>query len=71
MTINSQSKTTLINNFWKQHLICHQIVNKSAQVGEPDLERFSCYTLVKPNNSVHPIALQKHKPFLGVDWLYG
>ena len=71
MNINNQSKTTLINFFLNQHLICHHIVNESAQGEEADFEIYflSCYTLVKPNKSVHPIILQKHKPFLGVDWL--
>ena len=42
--------------FQNQHLICHHIVNKSAQGEEDDLESFllSCYTLVKPKKSVHP-----------------
>ena len=68
MTINNQSKTTFINYFRNQHLICHRIVNKSAQREEEKFKRMllSCYNLVKPNKSVHPIALQK-KLFLGVD----
>ena len=69
MTINNQIKTTLIKKNQSQHSIFHHIINKSAQVEEAYLERciLSCYTLVNPNNSVHPIALEKYKPFLGVD----
>ena len=55
--------------FLNQHLICHHIVNKSAQGEEGYFESFllSCYTLVKPNKSVQPIAPPKKKLFLGVD----
>ena len=43
--------------FQKQHSICRHIFNKSEQGEKIDLKCFklSCYALVKPNKSVHPI----------------
>ena len=69
MTINNQSKTTLINYFFETNiLICHHIGNKSAQGEEAGFKGclLYCYNLLNLNNIVHPIALQKQKPFLGV-----
>ena len=60
MSINNQSKTTLINYIYSKKSICHHIVNKSEQGEDLDFEScmLYCYTLVKLNKSVQPIALQ-------------
>ena len=74
MNLNNKSKTTLINYpFRNQHLICHHIINMSAQGEENNFESclLSCYNVVNRDKSVYPITPQKYKPYLGVECLLG
>ena len=65
MSINHQSQFTLINYIKRKHSICHHIVIKLSQGQEVDFKSclLSCYNLVNPNKSVHPIDLQNTNYF--------
>ena len=71
MSIKNQIQITLINYISKttfnlsSHF--HQVVTRRG--GWFKKKMLSCYNLVKPNKSVHPITLQNRNCFLGVDWL--
>ena len=83
MSINNPSSTTLIIyspktlsilNF-THNLLFQNIFNFSSHCKQvntkieayPKINLFMCYLTAKPNKSVHPIALQKCRLYIGVD----